>query len=76
MFNGCVKRGDFRLAVEKFDAPIKTDRAPYSYAPLPKDVYCRMCYRRAYYKVTRKMEHVDKVEYYCKSCFKKLEKAP
>lgn len=69
-----MKRGDLRLAVEKFDAPIKTDRAPYSYASPPRDVYCRMCYRRAYYKVTRRMEFVDKVEYYCKTCFKRLDR--
>lgn len=67
-----VKRSTRNVAVEKFDAPIKTQRAPYSYAPLPRDVYCRMCDRRAYYKVTIKMELIDKVEYYCKSCFKKL----
>jgi hypothetical protein len=68
-----VRRGDPTLAVEKFDAPIMTARAPYSYAPLPRKVYCRMCSRRAYYKVTRKMEFVNVVEYYCKSCFKRLE---
>ena len=69
-----MKKGSAKLAVEKFDQPIKTERAPYSYAGLPRDVYCRMCYRRAYYKLTRKMEYVDKVEYYCKSCFKRAEK--
>lgn len=69
-----MKRGDPKLAVEKFDAPIMTTRAPYSYAPLPRNVYCGICSKRAYYKVTRRMEFVDKVEYYCKSCFKKLEK--
>ena len=68
-----MKRGNSRLAVEKFDEPIKTPRAPYSYAPLPRDVYCRMCDRQAYYKVTRKMEYIDKVEFYCKSCFKRVE---
>ena len=69
-----MKRSTAKLAIEKFDEPIKTSKAPYSYAALPRDVYCRMCYRRAYYKLTRKMEFVDKVEYYCKSCFKRAEK--
>jgi hypothetical protein len=69
-----MEGGKSKLAVEKFDAPIKTTRAPYSYAPLPRDVYCRMCDRRAYYRVTRKMQFIDKVEYYCKSCFTKSEK--
>jgi hypothetical protein len=32
-----------------------------------------MCDRQAYYKVTRKMEYIDKVEFYCKLCFKRLE---
>lgn len=69
-----MKGSDPKLVVEKFDVPIKTTRAPYSYAPLPRNVYCRMCYRRAYYKVIRQMEFVDIVEYYCKSCFKRIEK--
>jgi hypothetical protein len=69
-----VKGVSPNLIIEKFDAPIKTTRAPYSYAPLPRDVYCRMCDKHAYYKVTRKMEFIDTIEYYCKSCFKRLER--
>ena len=70
-----MKKGKADLAVEKSDTPLRTKRAPYSYAPLPRNVYCGTCYKRAYYKVTRKLQFIDKVEYYCKSCYNKMDRA-
>ncbi len=59
--------------VEFFDKAISIPPSSY-YSNKPRIARCRVCDGVAHYRVTRDMNIVSKVEYYCKSCANRLGK--
>ncbi len=67
-----MKRSSKSRTIEHFDAAISVPTSSY-YGNKLRMARCRICNKVAHYRVTRDMQVVTKMEYYCDSCVSKVD---